>query len=108
MDLETIILDREQAKEKWREYIEAEKIEKKAGVHKALQEMRRAFYYLKKGHKIVDFFETVKVTGLNEDGDPKLAIVPIESPKCHFTKVNPGRGTYSRPSNGWRMKYGFK
>jgi len=102
MELETIVLDREQAKEKWQEAMLAEKVEKKAGVRKYLGEMRRAYYYLKKGNKVLDFFETVKTTGLNTDGDPKLAIVPIDASRCHFTKTTPGAGTYSRPSNGWR------
>jgi len=107
MELETIVLDREQAKEKWQEAMVAEKAEKKAGVRKYLGEMRRAYYYLKKGNKVLDFFETVKATGLNADGDPKLAIVAIDASKCHFQKTNPGGGTYSRPSNGWRDR-GFQ
>jgi len=102
MELETIVLDKEQAREKWREYIEAEKTEKRTGVRNYLRDMRRAYYYLKKGQKVLDFFETVKKVGLNADSDPKLAITPVESSWCQFKKARPGRGTYSRPTNSWR------
>jgi hypothetical protein len=104
MDLETIVMDKETAKEKWQEAIVAEKNERKSAARKALHDMRRAFYYLKKGHKILDLFETLKIVGLNADGDPKVAIVETKASTCQFHRENPGRGQYMPPGLGWRQQ----
>jgi len=105
MELETIVMDRETAKEKWQEAIVAEKNERKSAARKALSDMRRAFYYLKKGHKIVDLFETMKLAGLNAEGDPKLAIVETKASQCQFHRENPGRGQYLNPGmRNWRQR----
>lgn len=104
MELETIVMDPETAKTKWQQAIEATKVEQKSAARKALNDMRRAYYYLKKGHKIVDLFETLKLTGLNEDGDPKLAIVETSAQSCQFHRDNPGRGNYFAPTRSWRTR----
>ena len=108
MTLETIQIPKEEAAEKWKEAIENQKLNKKAELNSYLRDMRRAYYYLKKGHKILDLFETLKTTGLNADGDPKLAIVSIESKTCLFRKEDPGRGIYYRDTNGriasWKVE----
>ena len=97
--LEVMSLDRETATEKWKEYLQAEK--KSSEAH--IRDLKKAYYELSKGHKILDFFETVKKLPLNKDGDPSVAIAPANHKTCLFHKDRNGAGSYGvRNGRGWR------
>src|SRR3972149_4551502 len=104
--LEVMSLDRETATEKWKECLQAEK--KSSEVH--IRDLKKAYYELSKGHKILDFFETMKKLPLNKDGEPSVAIAPANHKTCLFRKSRNGAGSYGirsgrrwRASNQWEV-----
>ena len=99
--LEVMSLDRETATEKWKECLQAEKTSSEAHI----RDLKKAYYELSKGHKILDFFETVKKLPLNKDGDPSVAIAPANRKTCLFHKDRNGAGSYGvRNGRGWKAR----
>lgn len=99
MELESISVDRESAAVKYKEAIEAEK-QSKAVYFTELKQVYRA---LAKGHKVIDLFATFKALQMNKDGEPKLAIAPVDAKTCTFRKMANGGGRFGRDKSavGW-------
>jgi hypothetical protein len=90
-----IVMNREVAREKWKEYIEASKIHG----DKYLKELRGLYYHLKEERKIIDIFEAFKFVGLNEKNQPKLAIAKADSKVITFVKQSNKKGYFSEYKN---------
>lgn len=100
-ELETYTLEPSVALEKWKEYV---KVEKETSAQH-IKDLKKAYYALSKGKRVIDVFETVKRVGLNQDAEPALAIAPITAKTCEFKKTKPGSGHYGiRSGRGWRAK----
>lgn len=101
MNVNTVQLDPEIAKEKYKEYLEASKKQKS----KEYSAARRAYRALSKGLKVIDIYKAFEKTGLKADGTPKLAIVRAGSKLVYFTKIPGGGGRFKRedPTN-WHTK----
>ncbi len=100
MEVSTVDIDKDLAKLKYKEYLEAVKT-RKAKEYNAL---RRAYRALSKGYKVIDIYKAFEDTGLGADGRPKLAIVRADAKQVYFTKLADGAGRFSRhvPSNWQR------
>lgn len=98
MNVEAISVDKDLAKQKYKEYIEAAKKQKS----KEYSALRRAYRALSKGLKVIDIYQAFNDTGKKSD-KPKLAIVRADSTEVFFTKQSNGAGKFSRhdPRN-WR------
>lgn len=90
LGLETITLDKETAKTKYLEALEAEKVNKA----KHLTDLKKVYWQLAKGNKIIDLFETLKKLPLNADGDPAIGIAPLQARTCFFEKLDDGGGIF--------------
>lgn len=53
---------------------------------KHLKIAARAYFHMQKGRGILDIYTAIKKAGLNEDGEPKLAIAPSNATKGFFRK----------------------
>ena len=89
--IKPIVMSRDKAREKWKEYVEASKIYG----DKYIKELKGLYYHLKKERKIIDIFEAFKFVGLNEKNEPKLAIAKADSKTVTFVKNDGKRGYFS-------------
>lgn len=97
MDAPKITISQEKAKEIYGDYLEVVKTRKE----KYLRDLKQVYYHLSKGHQVLDIYEVFKKSGVNEDGEPKLAIVRADVKKCVFHKRDLGSGRFSENFD-WR------
>lgn len=82
MQIEQLALPKQKAQREWETY-KQEIRESKTQFNK---DMLALYAHMKHGGKVLDLWESVKLAGLNVDGDPKLAITNADSPKVRFVK----------------------
>jgi len=59
------------------------------------KDMAKVYGHLQHGKKIIDIHEAFKKAGLNEESDPKLAIVRADAKECHCRKYERGAACFS-------------
>lgn len=89
MQFDFITMQKEKAKEKYKQHLEIIKKHKT----KALKEAKRMYYHLSKGRKLLDIWKVFENAGLNSDGNPRLAIAPANLEEIRFKKRN-NRSSY--------------
>jgi hypothetical protein len=89
--LELLTMDRETAAIKYAEALEAEKQTQKAN----FRQLKKVYWHLKSGRKIIDLYETFKKLPLNADGDPSIGIAPLGSKMCFCDKKENGGLVFS-------------
>lgn len=96
MNVELIQMDRAEASRQYRLYSEqAKRIEAPPYV----KELRRAYWHLRKGKQAIDVLAALQVTGLNSEGNPKLAIAKADHKTVQFEKCRHGNLVfYSSPT----------
>ena len=94
----TITIPRKEAKLIYQDYLDVVKIRKE----KYLQELKQVYGHLSRGHKVLDIFEVFKKTGLDKNGEPKLAIALADGREVFFWKENGGAGIFSNRDSRWR------
>ena len=87
----TITIPRGEAKKIYQNYAEVVKGRKE----QYLQELKKTYYHLSKGHKVLDIFEVFKKSGVNKSGEPKLAICVASKKTVFFQKQSWGAGHFS-------------
>lgn len=91
----------EEAKEHYKTYAELVKTRKE----KYLEDLKKTYYHLSKEHKVLDIFEVFKQSGVNEQGEPKLAIAPASAKTIILEKSELGAANFTahdRWSSAWK------
>jgi hypothetical protein len=63
-----------------------------------LRDLSRAYWHLKRGRGIIDVLAAIRQLGVNEEGEPKLAIAPANIRRIAFAKFDPGTGQFQIPN----------
>lgn len=71
MDITPFVLDRKEAYKLWKEYVSVCKGNPK---DKFLEDMKKVYHQLKCGQKVIDIYTVFQRSGLNFNGEPRLAI----------------------------------
>jgi hypothetical protein len=82
MNVEVLALSKEKAKEEyeaWKQLVRESRVQ-------YAKDFLSLYAHMKHGGKVVDVWEAMKTAGLNEDGDPRLAIVRADSKHVRFVK----------------------
>lgn len=87
-----ITMDKEEAQKHYQEYLDATKVRKE----KYVEELKNLYRHLSQGAKVLDIYEAFKVSGVNEEGEPKLAIAPASWKKITFKKQSLGAGYFGQ------------
>jgi len=75
MEIEVIEKDAEQAKIEWKQYcVQLKNNQHSSDYLKVYKTLKNSLYYLSKGKSIIDLTASMKLAGLNEQKEPKLAI----------------------------------
>lgn len=98
MDLAKVELSAEDAEAQYKTYLEIVKVRKE----KQYEDLKKVYRALKNGYKVIDIFKAFEDTGVNENGDPKLAIAQADKRTVFFQKTLGGGGRFSNDSNSWK------
>lgn len=95
----------EEAKQEYEKYREVLKGRENESLEQ-YEEIKKAYRALSKGQKVIDIFEAFKKTGVNSDGEPKLAICRADYKTTTFEKENIGSGTFygEAPNAKWNKE----
>lgn len=95
----TITMPEDKAKEEWQKYVDLLKKRKE----KYLEVMKKAHYEMKKGNALLDVYKVMKIAGLNDKEEPKLAISRADIKEVIFCKKDAGTGSFEM-GDGWNRK----
>jgi len=100
MELETINVAEEEAREQSRLLKKLFKENASIANNQIYRDLQRAYGHMKHGGKLIDIFEAFKETGQREDGDPKIAICRADASKCYLSKQTDGSAIFSHLNPG--------
>lgn len=95
----------EQELESLREIFKQDGKKRKETLYRDLQ---KVYGHLQHGKKIIDLFEAMKKGGLNQDGDPKLAIARADLKQIYCHKNERGGCMFSQYESSWNRHKGTK
>jgi len=101
MEVEELAIPTEEAEEEFQALREAFKTNAKLKKEEIRQDLKKVYGHLRHGKKIIDIYESFKKAGLNEAGDPKLAICRADAKTCFLSKRDEGGAVFSI-SEIWR------
>lgn len=81
----------EEAEKHYQDYLEVVKTRKE----KYLEDLKKTYYHLSEGRKVLDIYEVFKQSGVNENGEPKLAIAPANATSILLEKLPFGSATFT-------------
>lgn len=90
MQVEELSLPQKQAEEEFNALKEAFKRNAKLRKEEIRKDLFAVYGHLRHGKKIIDIYESFKKAGVNEDGDPKLAICRADGKQCFCVKTEDG------------------
>lgn len=70
--------------------------------NKMVQDLLKVYGHLKHGGKILDIHEVFKKVELDDNDDPKLAIVRADAKQCYLYKKNNGGAFFTKENRSWR------
>jgi len=95
MYVSLIKMSKPKAYKLWKEY---SKIIKEGKKEPYLKEMKALYNTIKSGRKVIDIYEAFKRAGVNDKGEPRLAIAPASFTEVRFTKSIGGSGSFHKSS----------
>lgn len=102
MEVETITVPEEEAKEQSRLLKQLFKENASIAKNGIYRDLQRVYGHMKHGGKIIDIFQVLKATGLDEDGNPRIAICRADGKKCYLSKQSDGAAIFSHvPPERW-------
>ena len=78
------------AEKAYKDYLEAVKTRKE----KYLEDLKKVYFNLKQGKKVIDVFAAMQKAGVNNLGEPRLAISTAGKNKVRFIKQAAGSGSF--------------
>lgn len=100
MDTPVITMPADEAKTHYDEYRQLVAGRKE----KYLEDLKKTYYHLSKERKILDIFEVFKAAGVDERGEPKLAIAPAHAQTIILEKGAMGSATFTAHDR-WSKAY---
>jgi len=95
MKVEQLAIPKKKAEEEYQALVSAFRANAKLRKQEIHQDLRRVYGHLRHGKKIIDVYESFKQVGLNEEGDPKLAICRADAKTCFLSKRPNGSCVFS-------------
>lgn len=91
MKIPIIEMSPEEAEIHYKEYLDVVKVRKE----KYLEDLKKTYFHLSKERKVLDIYEVFKNCGVDENGEPKLAISIASAKEVTFEKFQLGSGTFT-------------
>lgn len=100
MNTPVITMKPEEAEAHYHQYSELVKTRKE----KYIEDLKKTYFHLAKERKVLDIFEVFKNCGVDEKGEPKLAISPASAKTIILEKGELGAGTFTAHDR-WSRAY---
>jgi len=105
LEVEQLAIPKRKAEEQYQALVQAFRQNAKLRKEEIRQDLRRVYGHLRHGKKIIDVYESFKKAGLNEEGDPKLAICRADAKQCFCCKRDNGSAIFSMQTLNWQARY---
>lgn len=103
MKVEQLQIPKKEAQKEYEAYVEALR-QKRFESLEYLKQLKSVYAHLQHGRKIIDVFQAFKKAGVNQDGDPLLAICRADSRFVHFKKDPNGSGIFfADGQKSWKL-----
>ena len=103
MQVEELAMPKKKAEEEFQALKQAFKQNAKLKRNQIRQDLYQVSKFMRHGKKVIDIYESFKKSGLNEDGNPKLAICPADAKRCYLVRRSEGSALFS----GRRIRYRY-
>jgi hypothetical protein len=97
MDAKTLIVSKEEANVLYREYREALRTHRDQYLH----DLKTVYGHMKHGRAVLDVWQAFRDSGLDANGDPKIAICRSDAARCTLRK-SPDGGARFMAVDGWK------
>lgn len=105
MQISAYEMDKPAATEKWREV--CANIRNTKNVSEYDKVLKRCYYAMSQGQKVIDIVQVMRGAGCNHLGEPRLAIMPADAKTCILDREMRGGGLFRRVgSNRNRSRVG--
>jgi len=102
MDVELLTIPKKKAQEEFQALKVLLKEGRRTKVDQIYSDYQKLYGHLRHGKKVIDIYESFNKVGLNEDGDPKLAIVRADSKIVVCRERQDGSVKYFHDNGGKR------
>jgi len=105
MQLSAYEMEKKDATEKWHEI--CANIRNSENVSEYDKVLKRCYYAMSQGNKVIDLIQVMRGAGCNHLGEPRLAIMPADAKTCILDRKYSGGGLFRRAGSAWnRSKLG--
>ena len=105
LEVEQLAIPKKRAEEEFQALRQVIRQSKRVKLDEIYLDFQKIYGHLRHGKKIIDIYESFKKAGLNEDGDPKLALVRADGKTCFCCKRENGSALFSMKQLNWQARY---
>ncbi len=99
MEVEMLAMPQKKAQEEFEALRQLLKQDQRRRKDQIYRDFQAVYGHLRYGKKIIDIYDSFKKAGLNEDGDPRLAICRADAKECYCQKHEDGSAIFSLDRN---------
>lgn len=105
LKLEQLVVPEEKIEEELQAFKQLIRNRKQQLLTQIHRDLKRIYGHMRHGGKVIDVYESFRKAGLNENGDPKLAIAKADGSTCYCVKRDDGSAVYSIQELDWKAKH---
>lgn len=105
MEVDLLAIPKKKAEEEFQALKQAIKQSREKQMDEIYSDYQKIYGHMRHGKKIIDVYEAFKKAGLNQDGDPKLAIVRADSKIVVCKERSDGSAKYFHDNGGKRLPH---
>ena len=105
MELEQLVVPKEKIEEELRAFKQIIKTNRKQILTEVHRDLHRIYGHLRHNGKIIDVYKSFKKAGLNQNGNPRLAIARADGKECYCYKRDDGGAVFGICRFKWNVNY---
>ena len=105
MELEQLVVPKEKIEKELTAFKQIIKTKRKQILTEVHRDLHRIYGHLRHNGKIIDVYKSFKKAGLNQNGNPRLAIARADGKECYCYKRSDGAAVFSIRRFSWKVKY---
>ena len=105
MEVEQLTIPQKRAQAEFKALKQVFKSNAKLHQEQVYRELQRVYGHMRHGKKVIDVYDAFKRAGLNEAGDPKLAICRADGKQCYCVKHDDDAAIFSMKPFDWQHKH---
>lgn len=102
MEVEQLAVPKRKAEEEYQALLQAFRQNAQLRKEEIHRDLKRVYGHLRHGKKVIDVYDAFKSSGLNEKGNPKLAICRADAKRCICVKQDGGGALFGMTTFNWQ------